>query len=420
MDLANFFTTLTDREISRAPLSLRSFVMMPSCKIVAIRDLAVGQPLLGDILDPDGKVLLRRGSLLLPNIVQSWTSQGFGKVYYRDDAEEEANPKSASGSSLLRQYNTALLEEIKTCTEHAKKAINDVVVDIAMNDDPSLAAIEKVLQTLQHTIDADADAVVFNAYKQNSAASGSNNDALAKRSVLMATLGVSTATQLGLSVNDCEVVAMAGLLHDVALFEETLAILLKQSSSEEARRAVLNDHPLHSATLAGRCRGISDQVRVVITQVHEQINGSGFPRQVSGHHLSVPGRILNLVDAFLTLTDPSHPSSIVPADALAYLVNHTTRGAFDYDCMKAFLSALSVYSVGSQVILDNKRLATVLRSSRTDPLRPIVQMNDDGNVIDLRESERFIDGPVQDANEPQRRRLSRSELRLVLWKPQLA
>ncbi len=214
--------------------------------------------------------------------------------------------------------------------------------------------LEVILEQIAGAIQTDADVVLANAYREMDAPSQTHNERLIKRGVILSSLSSATADQLNLSASDCLTVAMAGALHDLALFEETKALLLgDRPLPVEVEEAYLK-HGDSSAELLGNCRQVSIQVRVIISQVHEQIDGTGFPKGLNGNLLSIHSRILNLVDAYLTLIDPYSPLSLVPADALAYLVRQTTRGAFDYQCMRALLKAISLYPVGSSVLLNDK------------------------------------------------------------------
>ncbi len=88
--------------------------------------------------------------------------------------------------------------------------------------------------------------------------------------------------------------------------------------------------------------------------------------------------------------------------------------------MRALLKTLSIYSIGSRVVLDDKSTAVVLRSSRSDPMRPVVRLDGtQARIIDLRTSKNYILGPVVDSELPARQRLQRTELNNVLWKPQI-
>ncbi|MGN6135153.1 MAG: HD-GYP domain-containing protein [Aureliella sp.] len=388
---------------------------------VAIGDLDVGKPLDCDVLDASGIVLLRKGLMLTQEIVDGWTRRGFARVLLRRYEELDIGDdfEDSDSAELSRPYDPLLLKELNQCFLQAKQAVDEIIFQLTMREEADTAMLESVSQTYLDAIESDIGVVLYNAATQKVNPGSSGNKALATRSVQMAMLGAATAATLGLSRDECHAVSMAGLLHDISLFEETLALLQSERSTPEERRDVYFRHSLHSAELFSRSGGVSDLVRVVISQVHEQIDGSGFPRGVPGQHLNTLSRILNIVDAYLTLIEPTQSQpAYVPSDAIAYLVSHTAKGAFDRDCMKAFLTAVSIYAVGSKVELDDSRTATILRSSRTDPLRPIVRIDDASeSIIDLRRSKLNVIRPAIDTEFPHRRRLPKAQMQSVLWKP---
>ncbi len=320
---------------------------------------------------------------------------------------------------MVRPYDALLVKELTQNFTRAKQAIDEIIFQLAVKEVPEVTALQEVFQKYLEAIKRDQGAVLSNAAGQKIPPGKANNSSLSTRSVQMAMLGAVTAYCMGLSRDECQDIATAGLLHDMALFEEPLAMLQNDYNTPEERREVLFRHALHSAELFSRCHGVSDLVRVVMTQVHEQVDGRGFPRGLPGHHLNVLSRILNIVDAYLTLIEPNQSQpAYVPSDAIAYMVNHTNQGSFDRDCMKAFLNAISIYAVGSKVELDDKRSATILRSSGTDPLRPIVRIDDGSDtIIDLRHSELYVARPLVEPDFPHRRRLPKSQMQAILWKP---
>ncbi|MGN6546812.1 MAG: HD-GYP domain-containing protein [Aureliella sp.] len=388
---------------------------------VAIGDLKVGQPLESDILDASGIVLLRRGAVLSQETVDGWIRRGFARVLLRPYSDDSVpiDPADAEAAKLLRPYDPVLLKQLDENFASAKQAVDDIVFQLTLGDDPDISTLEPVFHSYLSAIDTDVAAVLSSAASHKGYSEKRDRQALVTRCVQMSMLGAVTAATLGLSREECQAVATAGLLHDMALFDETLSRIQSDISSEEERREVLYRHSLYSAELFGRCHGVSDLVRVVITQVHEQVDGQGFPRGLPGHHMNTLSRILNIIDAYLTLIEPtSSQPAIVPSDAMAYLVNHTSNGAFDRDCMRAFVASASIYSVGSRVELDNAQTATVLRSSRTDPMRPIIRFDDQPQtIIDLTRSHLNVARPMLDPECPHRGRLAKSQMHAVLWKP---
>ncbi len=123
---------------------------------------------------------------------------------------------------------------------------------------------------------------------------------------------------------------------------------------------------------------------------------------------------MNVADAFLTLTDASHPSGgFMASDALAYLVLHSLYGTFDRTCIQALVQSAAVYPVGSDVRLSNSEVGTVLRSKKGDYLRPIIRLHSSTETIDLGNSPHFITEPAQ----PSGRRLPKKDMHRTLWRP---
>lgn len=366
---------------------------------VHLASLSAGGIVDGDIVDPSGNVLLSYGVPLSSDRINNWTRSGFAKVLIRK-------------FQGLSEYDIALVREMGECQQAAADVINDMVVSICMHESSSLAGLDNVLKQMSEIVKQDIDASLQCTNRCIAANRHSKSVALSTRCVAMGTLGAATAVCLGLAPDQCRLVLMAGLLHDVSLFEEPMAELSRACQSDAERREVFVNHPLHSARLLGVCRGISDQVRVIVSQVHEQVDGSGFPRGLASHHLSLPSRILNIVDAYLTLTDKDG-LALVPADAMCYLVHHATRGTFDVACLKGLLTANSIYPVGSEIQLSDMSVATVHRSTRTDPLRPIVR-NQRAEFFDLRHTGLEIVAPLSSESG---RRLVKSDIGKILWKP---
>lgn len=398
------------------------FNPLPATNIdIAIGDLKIGQPLASDVLDASGIVLLRHGTVLKQETVDGWVRRGFARVLLRSYAKDNDQDRVAEAeiARLLRPYDPMLERQLNENFAQAKQAVDEVIGRLALGDDPDVSALVPIFQSYLNAIDSDVGAVLANAASHKTHVSQPNKQALATRCVQMSMLGAVTASTLGLSRQECEAIATAGLLHDMALFDDTLATIQSDLTSEDERREVLYRHSLYGAEMFSRCPGVSDLVRVVMTQVHEQVDGQGFPRGLAGHHMNVLSRILNIIDAYLTLVDPTHsPSGFVPSDAMAYLVNHTSNGAFDRDCMRAFVTSASIYSVGSRIELDDAQTATVLRSTLTDPLRPVVRLdNEHKTIIDLRSSHLNVARPMLDPEAPHRGRLAKNQMHAVLWKP---
>jgi hypothetical protein len=113
-----------------------------------------------------------------------------------------------------------------------------------------------------------------------------------------------------------------------------------------------------------------------IAQHHEMIDGSGFPARLKGVSLSMPSKILALVNRYESLCNPSRPASaMTPHEALS-LIFAQLKARFDGVVLNAFIRMMGVYPPGSVVQLADDRFALVVSVNSSRPLKPRVIVYD--------------------------------------------
>lgn len=237
-----------------------------------------------------------------------------------------------------------------------------------------------------------------------------------KRSVRMAVLGMAVAVELGLDGPQTLEVGLAGLLHDVGLYAMDPIYSESAENLDDALRWEYQKHPLVAAESVRHSMEINASVQWAIEQVHEQFDGSGYPRGVKGPRIHQFARILNVVDSYLTLTSPTpHRAAVIPHDAMGLLLHQAGRGLFDPLVIRAFLNAESLFPLGSFVELTSGAIATVIRRPLDGYATPVVQ-TDDGNRIELADSKVQVVRPVADPAKAQLR-LTQQMMQSCQWNP---
>lgn len=78
----------------------------------------------------------------------------------------------------------------------------------------------------------------------------------------------------------------------------------------------------------------------VAVELRERIDGSGYPRGLSGGAISMPARILGAADAYQAMTEPRPHRSALPAqDAATHLRSEVKAGRLDASAAEAVLAA---------------------------------------------------------------------------------
>jgi HD-GYP domain-containing protein (c-di-GMP phosphodiesterase class II) len=237
-----------------------------------------------------------------------------------------------------------------------------------------------------------------------------------ERSVRMSTLGMAIAIELGVDGPQMLDIGMAGLLHDIGLYAMDPKLLDRRQEFSDADWWEYQKHPNISVSCLGDAIDVSESVQLAVQQVHEQFDGSGYPRGLKGQRIHLHARILNVVDAYLRLTSSaSRREAIVPHDALGLILHLASRGMFDPQVIRAFLNIETMFPLGSRVELSSGDEAQVIRRPRSGFAAPVV-VNDEGDRIEMETTNLEIVRPICDQDSGQIRMFP-DEMQNSNWHP---
>ena len=136
-----------------------------------------------------------------------------------------------------------------------------------------------------------------------------------------------------------ETVRISALVHDVGLrLLDYERISERRRLSAEERRAIA-EHPLIGAALVEPLLGA--EVAEAVLRHHERWDGRGYPGRVAGNTIPLTARIIQIADAWVTMTSQtSYSPSIDPREAVTQLRNEAGT-QFDPSLVGTFLAALS-------------------------------------------------------------------------------
>lgn len=228
----------------------------------------------------------------------------------------------------------------------------------------------------------------------------------------------------GVNEEQREQLGLAALLHEAGWTQLPLNLMGKRTRYSPAELALVEKHTQLGAKILNSSK-LPDLTRRIIDEHHELLDGSGYPKRLSGQQLHPLTGILSVVDAYEErvhqLTDMP---GMVANSAIRALYQEAEKGRYSTEVVAAFIGMLGIYPVGSAVLLNTQEKALVQEFHPDNPLCPTLRIIYDRNghlvseclTVDLRDQresaeQRNIEG-VLDPASPQvdpYRRLQLSE-----------
>jgi len=129
---------------------------------------------------------------------------------------------------------------------------------------------------------------------------------------------------------------LAGMMHDVGKLGLTAELLNKDSQLAPLEYELIQQHPIESVRLLRNDPEVTDNVRRLILEHHERVDGRGYPLGLEIGDLSVGGRVLAIVDTFHALIGRrSYRESVSTMEAVQVIQRQAGR-QFDTDLVRCW------------------------------------------------------------------------------------
>jgi HD-GYP domain-containing protein (c-di-GMP phosphodiesterase class II) len=115
-------------------------------------------------------------------------------------------------------------------------------------------------------------------------------------------------------------------------------------------------------------------IRLAVLEHHERENGSGYPQRLTGAKISLYAKIIAVACSFeaMTAVRPYKDARNGHWGILDLLKND--GGRYDETALRALIYSLSIYPIGSYVLLSDGRKAQVVDTNPNEARYPIVRI----------------------------------------------
>lgn len=149
------------------------------------------------------------------------------------------------------------------------------------------------------------------------------------------------AQQLGLPLNEQELILRASPMHDIGKIAIPDRILLKPGKLDEVEFTIMKTHAERGWEMLRDSKSqLLDVAAVIARSHHEKFDGSGYPHGLKGEAIPLYGRIVAVADVFDALTTERPYKRAWEIDRALNYMHAGAGNHFDPLCVGAFVTRL--------------------------------------------------------------------------------
>ncbi len=155
----------------------------------------------------------------------------------------------------------------------------------------------------------------------------------------VAALVTSAARAFGFSGHEVTQARHAALLHDLGHLGISNTIWDKQGALNPVELERVRLHAYFTERMLASSTGLASLAAVAV-QHHERLDGSGYPRGLTGEDITPAGRLLAAADSYHARMEPRpHRPELAPVQAASEVQDEVRAGRLDGDAVAAVLGA---------------------------------------------------------------------------------
>ncbi|WP_346355572.1 HD-GYP domain-containing protein [Azotosporobacter soli] len=344
--------------------------------LISTKDLVPGMCIENDMVDAEGLVkLLAKGAVLDQAQIERLGNWG---AYVRvDDAEAAARRQELAENKARTEFVNSYKETIEKITYTFRQLERNRSV-------PIVEILEIVDQKINFLVESIGALDYLHGIRCHS--EHTFNHAL-NVAVLTGILG----KWCGYKEAELRNLILAGLLHDIGKLVLPLAVLDKPGRLSAEEFAIIKTHPREGYRVVEADGQIGENVKQVILQHHERMDGSGYPRGMVGAEIHEAAKIVSIADVYDAITsDRPYQKKATPFKALDILREEMFEKLEPNICM-IFLDSMRDYFTGSRVLLSNGEKAKIISFTPNVKsfTKPVVCMSS-GVLVDLQTTDIYI------------------------------
>jgi putative nucleotidyltransferase with HDIG domain len=186
---------------------------------------------------------------------------------------------------------------------------------------------------------------------------------------------------INLPKEDVQILALAGLFHDIGKLLVPKDIVLKPTKLTEHEYVKMKDHVVLGYEIL-KNQKIDNRIKITALMHHEKCDKSGYPMNLSGEQIEPFAKIVAIADVYDAMTaNRIYRGPICPFEVIAQLESDGLH-QYDPNSLLIFLDRMVQSYINNWVVLSNKEIAEIIMINKSSLSKPVVRTKNE-HYIDL-------------------------------------
>jgi len=363
---------------------------------VRVEWLREGMRLSRDIFDQDGVLLLAAKNQITPRFLELLSQRSIVSVKLKSQPRRSPDAiLQTLDQSLTAALRTNIFTRCKPAvrnrslspaamrsaaqqglTLHATAVtlVRDVGAQLALGQESSCDRVVTAVSDMARLLTLDCDLLPLIVGLQRT----DGEEHLYDHAVDCAMLSMIVAAQLGFSSRQITEIGIGAMLQNVGMLRVPVAIRRAARALEHHEMERIRRHPVDTLEMLESLQGVPTAAKIIAYQSHEREDGSGYPRGRRSTEIHPFAKIVAITDTYSAMVRPRpYRAAIQPHRAMHQLLVDGGAGKFDRTILRAILDCLSVFPIGSFVMLKKRVIGQVIRANPGAHTRPVLVEVDD-------------------------------------------
>lgn len=294
----------------------------------------------------------------------------------------------------LKTYRRKVQKSEK-CFQIAMTQLRDVMNKLSVRPLNAIAEAEQLIDNIVDSLLAE-EHIVLHLMSENK-----ENENIYYHSLNVAVLAMMLGKIKKLPPEQIKIIGMGAMFHDMGKLKIPSQILRKTTPLTPAEQHFLDLHPKYGIDLVELADTFPAEAKPIIAQHHELMDGTGYPRGLTGDKIDPLAQLVAVVDSYDYLCHPMDINKArIPSNALSWLYKNK-KAQLNEENLGLMIRLLGIYPPGSVVRLSNEQIGLVMSVNTQRLLYPCVLLYDpqiprtEAPIIDLATKDLTITGAIK-------------------------